>query len=41
MLIVLGILAMIIVTVLSQTDLLQTRVKQGIGSPVDQENVLP
>lgn len=35
------IMAMILATIVSQTDLLQTRVNQGIGSPVDREMLVP
>ena len=33
------VLAMILVTILSQTNLLQTRIQHGIGSQVDQEQL--
>ena len=35
------VLAMLLVTIVSQADLLQTRVNQGIGSSTDQENFFP
>lgn len=35
------IMAMIILTIASQTDLLQSRAKQGIGSPAEHELLVP